>query len=170
MRPPPRPSCATRSYSPGCPMPEPHLVKSLEIRPVTGIGDVQPGDDLAALITAAAPWLVDGDVLVVTSKIVSKSEGQLVDVPRGGPERDAAREAVLAAETVRAVARRGPVRIVQTHHGLVMASAGIDESNVDSSRLVLLPKDPDGSARALRAALRQRHGLDVAVVITDTMG
>jgi coenzyme F420-0:L-glutamate ligase/coenzyme F420-1:gamma-L-glutamate ligase len=141
-----------------------------EVIAVTGIGDVQPGDDLAALITTAAPWLADGDVLVVTSKIVSKSEGRLVDIPRTGPERDAAREAALAAETARPVARRGPVRIVQTHHGLVMASAGIDESNVDPSRLVLLPQDPDASARALRTALRERHGLDVAVVITDTMG
>ncbi len=109
-------------------------------------------------------------MLVVTSKIVSKSEGRLVDIPRGGPEREAAREATLDAETARPVARRGPVRIVQTHHGLVMASAGIDESNVDSARLVLLPEDPDASARALRAALRERHGLDVAVVVTDTMG
>ncbi len=141
-----------------------------EVIAVTGIGDVQPGDDLAALITSAAPWLADGDVLVVTSKIVSKSEGQLIDIPRHGAEREAARETAVAAETARPVARRGPVRIVQTHHGLVMASAGIDESNVDPSRLVLLPKDPDASARALRATLRQRHGLDVAVVITDTMG
>jgi len=141
-----------------------------EVIAVTGIGDVQPGDDLAALITTAAPWLADGDVLVVTSKIVSKSEGRLVDIPRAGPERDAAREAALEAETARPVARRGPVRIVQTHHGLVMASAGIDESNVDSAHLVLLPEDPDASARALRATLRERHGLDVAVVITDTMG
>lgn len=141
-----------------------------EVLAVTGIGEVRPGDDLAAIITAAAPWLADGDVLVVTSKIVSKAEGRLVDVPLAGPERVAAREAVLAAETARPVARRGPIRIVQTQHGLVMASAGIDESNVDSSRLVLLPADPDASARALRAALRERFALDVAVVVTDTMG
>ena len=142
----------------------------IEVLAVTGIGEVHPGDDLAAVIAAAAPWLVDGDILVVTSKIVSKSEGQLVDVPEDGPEREAAREAVLAAETARTIAQRGPVRIVQTHHGFVMAAAGIDASNVDATRLVLLPKDPDASARALRAALRERHGLDVAVVITDTMG
>ena len=83
----------------------------LEIFPVTGIGEVHPGDDLAALITTAAPWLHDGDVLVVTSKIISKAEGRLVTVPTDGPEREAAREAALAAETARTVARRGPDRI-----------------------------------------------------------
>ncbi|MET7836914.1 coenzyme F420-0:L-glutamate ligase [Micromonospora sediminicola] len=142
----------------------------LEILPVPGIGHVTEGDDLAALIAGAAPWLRDGDVLVVTSKIVSKAEGRLVDVPADGPERLAARDRVLAGETVRVVATRGATRIVQTHHGFVMASAGIDASNVDKTRLVLLPVDPDASARALRAALRDRHGLDVAVVVSDTMG
>ena len=142
----------------------------LEILPVNGIGEVAPGADLAALITDAAPWLTDGDVLVVTSKIISKAEGQLVEVGVAGPEREAAREAVLAAQTARAVARRGPTRIVATHHGFVLASAGIDASNVDQSLLVLLPKDPDASARALRADLRERYGLRVAVIVTDTMG
>jgi coenzyme F420-0:L-glutamate ligase/coenzyme F420-1:gamma-L-glutamate ligase len=142
----------------------------LSMLPVHGIGEVVPGTDLAAVITTAAPWLRDGDILVVTSKIVSKSEGQLVEVPAFGPEREAARAEVLAAETARTVARRGPTHIVQTHHGFVMASAGIDASNVDSSQLVLLPKDPDASARGLRTALRERFGLDVAVIISDTMG
>jgi coenzyme F420-0:L-glutamate ligase/coenzyme F420-1:gamma-L-glutamate ligase len=142
----------------------------LEIHPVTGIGEVEPGADLAALIMAAAPWIVDGDVLVVTSKIVSKAEGRLVEVPADGPARDAARDAVLAAETVRTVASRGPTRIVETRHGLVMAAAGIDASNVSPTRLVLLPVDPDGSARALRSALRERYGRRVAVIVTDTMG
>ncbi|HEX5595797.1 MAG TPA: coenzyme F420-0:L-glutamate ligase [Micromonosporaceae bacterium] len=142
----------------------------LEILPVPGIGDVSPGDDLATLIATAAPWLRDGDILVVTSKIVSKAEGRLVDVPVAGPERDAAREEILAAETARPVARRGPTRIVQTHHGFVMASAGIDASNVAASQLVLLPKDPDASARSLRSALRERYGVDVAVIVSDTMG
>ena len=93
------------------------VTDGLEILPVRGIGDIMAGDDLAELITAAAPWLADGDVLVVTSKIVSKAEGRLVEVPADGPERDAARAAVLAAETARVVARRGPTTIVQTHHG-----------------------------------------------------
>jgi coenzyme F420-0:L-glutamate ligase/coenzyme F420-1:gamma-L-glutamate ligase len=142
----------------------------LEILPVPGIGDVTEGDDLAALIATAAPWLRDGDVLVVTSKIVSKAEGRLVDVPADGPERLAARDEVLAGETARVVATRGTTRIVQTHHGFVMASAGIDASNVDKTRLVLLPKDPDASARALRDTLRERYDLDVAVIVSDTMG
>ncbi|MEU1889252.1 coenzyme F420-0:L-glutamate ligase [Micromonospora sp. WMMD987] len=142
----------------------------LEILPVRGIGDVTEGDDLAVLIGTAAPWLRDGDVLVVTSKIVSKAEGRLVDVPADGPERLAARDEVLAAETARVVATRGQTRIVQTHHGFVMASAGIDASNVDKTRLVLLPVDPDASARTLRAALRDRYRIDVAVIISDTMG
>lgn len=142
----------------------------LEILPVQGIGDVTEGDDLAALITGAAPWLRDHDVLVVTSKIVSKAEGRLVDVPADGPERLAERDRILAGETARVVATRGATRIVQTHHGFVMASAGIDASNVDKTRLVLLPVDPDASARALRAALRDRYGVDVAVIVSDTMG
>ncbi|MEV6372667.1 coenzyme F420-0:L-glutamate ligase [Micromonospora musae] len=142
----------------------------LEILPVLGIGHVSEGDDLAALIATAAPWLRDGDVLVVTSKIVSKAEGRLVDIPADGPERQAARDEVLTAETARVVARRGATRIVQTHHGFVMAAAGIDASNVDKTRLVLLPKDPDASARALRAALRERYDRNVAVIVSDTMG
>ncbi|GIF19203.1 coenzyme F420-0:L-glutamate ligase/coenzyme F420-1:gamma-L-glutamate ligase [Actinoplanes tereljensis] len=141
----------------------------LQIRPVHGIGDVTAGDDLVQLIAAAAPWLADGDVLVVTSKIVSKAEGNLVEVPADGPERDAARAAALVAETARVVARRGPTTIVQTHHGFVMAAAGIDASNVDKTHLVLLPADPDASARRLRAGFRAR-GLDVAVIVSDTMG
>jgi coenzyme F420-0:L-glutamate ligase / coenzyme F420-1:gamma-L-glutamate ligase len=141
----------------------------LEVLPVRGIGDVTPGDDLASLITANAPWLRDGDVLVVTSKIVSKAEGRLVEVPADGPEREAARERVLTAETRRVVARRGPTAIVQTHHGFVMAAAGIDASNVDKTHLVLLPADPDASARALREALQER-GLRVGVIVSDTMG
>jgi len=143
----------------------------LQIIPVPGIGHIEPGDDLAAIIAAAAPWLRDADVVVVTSKIVSKAEGRLVDIPaEDGPARDAAREAALVAETARVVARRGPTSIVATHHGFVMAAAGIDLSNVDREHLVLLPKDPDASARSLRAALAERSGPNVAVVVSDTMG
>jgi coenzyme F420-0:L-glutamate ligase/coenzyme F420-1:gamma-L-glutamate ligase len=143
----------------------------VSVYPVAGLGDVRPGDDLAELIARAAPWLADGDVLVVTSKIVSKAEGNLVPVPaEEGADRDAARAAALAAETARVVATRGPTYIVATRHGYVMAAAGIDASNVGPDHLVLLPKDPDASARALRSAMRDRHGLDVAVIISDTMG
>ncbi len=142
----------------------------LEILPVTGMGEVRPGSDLAELIMAAAPWVRDGDVLVVTSKIVSKAEGRLVPVPPAGPERERARQEVISAEAVRTVAARGPTRIVVTRHGFVMAAAGVDGSNVDPGHLVLLPVDPDASARALRAALRHRYGRRVAVVVSDTMG
>jgi coenzyme F420-0:L-glutamate ligase/coenzyme F420-1:gamma-L-glutamate ligase len=146
------------------------MMDGYSVLPVRGIPQVRPGDDLARLITEAAPWLRDGDILVVTSKIVSKAEGRLADVPAAGPEREAAREVLLRSETARVVATRGQTRIVQTHHGFVMASAGIDNSNVDAEQLVLLPKDPDRSAADLRAALRERHGLDVAIIISDTMG
>jgi coenzyme F420-0:L-glutamate ligase/coenzyme F420-1:gamma-L-glutamate ligase len=145
-------------------------MSEVQILPVAGIERIEPGADLAGIIAAAAPWLRDGDVVVVTSKIVSKAEGRLVEVPLDGPEREAVRAAALRAETARIVAERGPTSIVATHHGFVMAAAGIDASNVDPSRLVLLPKDPDASARALRAALAQRYGWNVAVVISDTMG
>jgi coenzyme F420-0:L-glutamate ligase/coenzyme F420-1:gamma-L-glutamate ligase len=143
----------------------------LTVRPVTGIGEVTAGADLATLIATAAPWLADGDVLVVTSKVVSKAEGRLVPVPPDpGPHRNKVREAAIDEETVRVIARRGPTRIVQTRHGLVLAAAGVDESNVDRSHLVLLPVDPDASARALREGLRDRLGVDVAVIVSDTMG
>ncbi|MFY1636079.1 coenzyme F420-0:L-glutamate ligase [Solwaraspora sp. WMMB335] len=142
----------------------------LEILPVTGIGEVAPGDDLADLIARAAPWLHDGDVLVVTSKIVSKAEGRLVDLPVAEPDRTRRYDEALAAETTAVVARRGPTRIARTRHGFVMAAAGIDNSNVAADRLVLLPLDPDRSARELRRALRARLGVDVAVVVSDTMG
>src|SRR5688572_1685570 len=101
------------------------MADGMEILPVFGIGDITPGTDLAAAITDAADWLRDGDILVVTSKIISKAEGRLADVPVESPEREAARDEILAAETARPVARRGHTRIVQTHHGFVMASAGI---------------------------------------------
>jgi len=143
----------------------------VRVLPVLGIPDVEVGDDLVDAIATAAPWIADGDVLVVTSKIVSKAEGNLAAVPaEPGPDRDAAKAEVLAAETARVVAVRGGTRIVATHHGFVMAAAGIDESNVDRDRLVLLPKDPDASARAIRAGLRERYGRDVVVLVSDTMG
>ncbi|MDP9799486.1 coenzyme F420-0:L-glutamate ligase/coenzyme F420-1:gamma-L-glutamate ligase [Catenuloplanes nepalensis] len=143
----------------------------LLVLPVAGIGEIRPGDDLAAAIVEAAPWLQDDDVLVVTSKIVSKAEGRLVPVPAAeGPARDAAKDEILRGETARVVAARGQTRIVQTHHGFVMANAGIDASNVEPDRLVLLPVDPDASARALRAAVRGLTSRTVAVIISDTMG
>ena len=135
-----------------------------------GLPEVRPGDDLAALVAAAAPTLADGDVVVVTSKVVAKSEGRLVAAPADPAAREAARQAAVERETVRTVAERGPTRIVQTRHGFVLAAAGVDASNARPDELVLLPTDPDASARALRTGLRQRLGVDVAVVISDTAG
>ncbi len=135
---------------------------------VPGLPDVRPGDDLAALI-AGAVELLDGDVVVVTSKIVSKAEGRLVTVPEG-TDREQVRLAAVADETVREVARRGPAVIAETRHGLVMAAAGVDASNVRPDEVALLPLDPDASAQALRARLRELSGVDVAVVVSDTMG
>jgi coenzyme F420-0:L-glutamate ligase/coenzyme F420-1:gamma-L-glutamate ligase len=133
----------------------------LEVLPVLGMPEVHAGDDLAALITAAAD-LLDGDVLVVTSKVVSKAEGRSLAADD--------REAAIDAETVRVVARRGATRIVETRHGFVLAAGGVDASNVDAGTVVLLPTDPDASARGLRTALRETYGLDVAVVVSDTFG
>ena len=144
---------------------------TLEIRPVTGIPDLRPGDDLAAAIAAAAPELADGDVLVVTSKVVSKVEGRLLPIPAADPEaRERIRQAAIAAETVRVVARRGGLQIVETRHGLVLAAAGVDASNVRQDEIALLPQDPDASARRLRDALRELTGRTVAVILSDSMG
>ncbi|MEU9225680.1 coenzyme F420-0:L-glutamate ligase [Streptomyces massasporeus] len=129
---------------------------------VGGIPEVAAGDDLAKLIAAAEPGLADGDVLLVTSKIVSKAEGRIV--------RAADREAAIDAETVRVVARRGALRIVENRQGLVMAAAGVDASNTPSGTVLLLPEDPDASARAIRDGLRDALGVDVGVVVTDTFG
>lgn len=143
---------------------------TLQVLPVTGIGEIEAGTDLAASIFGAADWLADGDVVVVTSKIVSKAEGRLIPVPDDPEAYEKARSEAIDAESVREVARRGRTRIVQTRHGLVMASAGVDTSNVPRGYIALLPLDPDASARRLRTDLRNIAGVDVAVIITDTMG
>ncbi|OBF60769.1 coenzyme F420-0:L-glutamate ligase [Mycobacterium sp. 852002-50816_SCH5313054-b] len=143
---------------------------TVEILPVTGLPEFRPGDDLGAAVAAAAPWLRDGDVVVVTSKVVSKCEGRLVPAPRDPEERDRLRRKLVDDEAVRVLARKGQTLITENRLGLVQAAAGVDGSNVGRDELALLPVDPDASAAALRAALRERLGLDVAVVITDTMG
>lgn len=142
----------------------------IRIIPVPGLPEFRPGDDVAEHIAAQAPWLADGDVLVVTSKIVAKAEGRIVEAPRDPDERDAVRRKLVDAEAVRVLARKGRTLITENHIGIVQAASGVDGSNVEQGELVLLPTDPDASAKALRAALAQRLGVDVAVVITDTMG
>ncbi|MEC3893088.1 coenzyme F420-0:L-glutamate ligase [Nocardiopsis sp. LDBS1602] len=137
----------------------------LRIRGLLGIPEVRSGDDLAELVAEAVAGsgrpLVDGDVLVVTSKIVSKAEGRSVRMDR---------EKAIDAETERVVARMGRTRIVQTRQGLVMAAAGVDASNVEPGTVLLLPEDSDVSARTLRAGVLDRLGVRVGVVISDTFG
>ncbi|HET6561093.1 MAG TPA: coenzyme F420-0:L-glutamate ligase [Marmoricola sp.] len=133
---------------------------SFQVTAVPGIGEVATGADLAALVAEHAD-LRDGDVVVVTSKVVSKAEGRVVRVTR---------DEAVAAETDRVVARRGATSIVRTRHGFVMAAAGVDASNTPPGTVVLLPEDPDGSARRLRSRLREVAGVTVGVVVTDTSG
>ncbi|MFE3645082.1 coenzyme F420-0:L-glutamate ligase [Streptomyces sp. NPDC059169] len=135
---------------------------SYRVWALTGLPEVQPGDDLAKLIASTGPGLVDGDVLLVTSKVVSKAEGRVVAA--------ADREAAIDAETVRVVARRGGLRIVENRQGLVMAAAGVDASNTPAGTVLLLPEDPDASAARIRAGLRDALDVEVGVVITDTFG
>lgn len=130
-----------------------------------GVPEVAAGADLAALLldalAAAGEALADGDVVVVTSKVVSKAEGRV---------RPGDREAALAGETARVVARRGPTTIVRTHHGLTMAAAGIDASNVARGQVVLLPVDPDASAARFARRPAGRTDRHLGVVVTDTAG
>ncbi|GAA2670520.1 coenzyme F420-0:L-glutamate ligase [Streptomyces aculeolatus] len=140
------------------------------VRALPGIPEVRPGDDLAKLVAAAAPGLAgpplaDGDILIVTSKVVSKAEGRVRQTAVPGD-----RETAIDEEAVRLVARRGPLRIVETRHGLVMAAAGVDASNTPAGTVLLLPEDSDASARALRAGVRAALGVNVGVLVTDTFG
>jgi len=140
----------------------------IEVVALDGIPEVRPGDDLAALVGGAyaAFGPADGDILVVTSKIVSKAEGRVV--------RADDREAAIDAETVRLVATvehgGGRTRIVENPQGLVLAAAGVDASNAEDGTVLLLPADPDASARALCAALRAASGVRLGVVVSDTLG
>ncbi|MFE5485717.1 coenzyme F420-0:L-glutamate ligase [Streptomyces sp. NPDC056527] len=133
-----------------------------EVWALPGLPEVKAGDDLAKLIASASPGLEDGDVLIVTSKIVSKAEGRVIAADD--------REEAIDAETVRVVARRGTLRIVENRQGLVMAAAGVDASNTPAGTVLLLPVDPDASAGAIREGLRDALGVDVGVVVTDTFG
>jgi coenzyme F420-0:L-glutamate ligase/coenzyme F420-1:gamma-L-glutamate ligase len=139
--------------------------RRIEVWAPDGVGEVRAGDDLGGLLVtalgAAGTPLAGGDVVVVTSKVVSKAEGRVVRMDR---------EEAITAETVRLVARRGPLRVVQTRHGLVLAAAGVDASGVPAGCVALLPVDPDASARGLRARVRELTGVDVAVVVSDTVG
>lgn len=140
---------------------------TLQIFALTGIGEIRPGDDLATLIIDAADGaLRDGDVVSVTSKIVSKAEDRYVQA--------ADREQAITDETVRVVASRdvpgGAVRIVENRLGIIAAAAGVDSSSVPVGTVLLLPLDPDASARRIVERIRARLGVAVGVVITDTLG
>jgi coenzyme F420-0:L-glutamate ligase/coenzyme F420-1:gamma-L-glutamate ligase len=146
----------------------------ISLIPLTGIGEVTPGTDLATMLVGAlspahpsGPALEPGDVLVITQKVVSKAEGRLVAIDANDP---AAKVALVEQESVRIVRRRGELIISETSHGFICANAGIDLSNVDLGTAALLPEDADRSARGLRAAVRNLTGVDIAVIISDTFG
>lgn len=159
---------------------------TVQIIPVRGVGEVRSGDDLLELLLGALERqgtpLADGDVLVVTQKIVSKAEGRLASLDDVEPSpfariaaaqgnKDPAYYEIVLRESRRVVRMDRGVLITETHHGLICANAGVDESNVAGGRVVtLLPADPDASAAALRAAVRERAGVSVAVLISDSFG
>ncbi|MCB1245751.1 MAG: coenzyme F420-0:L-glutamate ligase [Acidimicrobiia bacterium] len=137
------------------------------IHPVMGIGEVEPGDDLAAMIVGAVGDLgiVDRDIVVVTHKVVSKAEGQIREIPDEPTYR-----ALVESEAVNIVRRRGDLVIAQTRHGFICANAAVDRSNTAAGTAILLPVDPDRSAHRLRRRIEQATGASIGVVITDTFG
>jgi coenzyme F420-0:L-glutamate ligase / coenzyme F420-1:gamma-L-glutamate ligase len=148
--------------------------EALQLLPVSGIGEVSPGTDLSGLLAGALSpvrpgghELRDGDVVVVTQKIVSKAEGRLVALDHADAD---AKLALVLEESVRVLRRRGELVISETRHGFVCANAGVDLSNVADETAALLPEDPDRSARRLRAGLARALGVEVGVIISDTFG
>lgn len=145
-------------------------MNELRVIPLPSVAMVNEGDDLVTMfleaLQGAGLALEANDLVIVTSKVVSKAEGQVVDFD-GTEER---KVALIEGESARILRRRGPLRITETHHGFINANAGIDLSNTDDGTAVLLPKDPDRSARRFRAELRRRCDVEVAVIITDTFG
>ena len=144
----------------------------LEVFAILGVPEVRPGDDLAGQIAAAAAAgdgtaLLDGDVVVVTQKVVSKAEGKL---ERIDPDDPRGHKAIVERESVRILRRRGDLIIAETRHGFICANAGVDLSNVEDGWAALLPDDPDRSARRLRDGIRARAGIEVAVIVSDTFG
>jgi coenzyme F420-0:L-glutamate ligase/coenzyme F420-1:gamma-L-glutamate ligase len=142
--------------------------------PLTGIGEIEPGTDLATMVVAAltparagGPELRQGDVVVITQKVVSKAEGRLVAID---PDDPGAKAALVEGESVRILRRRGDLIISETRHGFICANAGIDLSNVALGSAALLPVDSDRSARRIRAGLRALLDVEVGVIISDTFG
>jgi dehydro coenzyme F420 reductase / coenzyme F420-0:L-glutamate ligase / coenzyme F420-1:gamma-L-glutamate ligase len=152
-------------------MPE---AEGIQVHPVGGVGEIVPGADLAAVIAEAiAPAkpeglaLQEGDVVVVTQKIVSKAEGRLVAIDHDDP---AQKLALVARESARILRRRGELVISETRHGFVCANAGVDLSNVAEGTAALLPDDADRSARRVRAGLQHLLGIELGVIVSDTFG
>ena len=142
------------------------MTEPITIIPIEGIGEVVAGDDLAGIIAAAAD-LADGDVVVVTQKIVSKAEGMIEAVD---PDDPLSHKQIVERESVRVLRRRGDLIISETKHGFVCANAGVDLSNIERGYAALLPEDSDRSARRIRDGLKARAGVDVAVIVSDTFG
>jgi coenzyme F420-0:L-glutamate ligase/coenzyme F420-1:gamma-L-glutamate ligase len=142
-------------------------MRGLEVIPIEGLPEVARGDDLAGLVAEAAPDLRDGDVVVVTQKVVSKAEGAMAPIDAEDPR---GHKAIVEEQSVRVVRRRGDLIISETRHGFVCANAGVDLSNVDEGWAALLPEDSDRSARRIRDGLKARTGVDVAVIVSDTFG
>ncbi len=142
---------------------------TLEVIPVTGIGAIRPGDDLLSILVATLQPLnpTNGDVLVVTHKIVSKAEGQVVAI-EGDPEEF--KKQLVHSEAAAIVRRRGDLIIAETKHGFICANAGIDRSNADPGTMILLPEDPDRSARRIKHRFDHEFGINLAVIISDTFG
>jgi coenzyme F420-0:L-glutamate ligase/coenzyme F420-1:gamma-L-glutamate ligase len=152
----------------------------IQLLPVHGLPEIRPADDLAALIAGAAT-LEDDDIVVVAQKAVSKAEGRIVRIDDyeasekalelAGDERDPREVEVILREAKRIIRERGPLVITETRHGFICASAGVDHSNApEPGTLVLLPLDPDASARRLRQGLHGLTGCTVGVVVTDSFG
>jgi coenzyme F420-0:L-glutamate ligase / coenzyme F420-1:gamma-L-glutamate ligase len=156
-----------------------------EVIGVEGIGEVRPGDDVARIVIEAAARqgtpLRAADVVVISQKIVSKSEGRLLRLADVTPSTVAAAMAaglgrdprlveVILRESRRVVRMDRGVLVTETHHGWVCANAGVDQSNVDADMVALLPEDPDRSARAFRDAVRAHARVEVAVIVADTFG
>lgn len=139
---------------------------TIELIPVTGMPEIHPGDDLGSLIAAHA-GLRDGDVVVVTQKVVSKAEGRLVPVDPGDP---LSHKALVEEEAVRVLRRRGDLVMTETRHGFVCANSGVDLSNVEVGWAALLPVDPDRSARWIRDSLGAKADVEVGVIVSDTFG
>ena len=141
-------------------------MSSLHVLPVAGLPEISAGDEIGDLVAAAID-LQEGDVVVVTQKVVSKAEGRMVAVD---PDDPTSHKGLVEQESVRVLRRRGDLIISETRHGFVCANAGVDLSNLPQGQAALLPVDSDRSARHIRDRIRATAGVEVAVIVSDTFG